>query len=58
MLCLISVITANSVPFPVALEDEMNDQPETGRKKKRRKTAPRNVSKSLVVIFHLQFTGG
>ncbi|XP_022148819.1 uncharacterized protein LOC111017378 isoform X2 [Momordica charantia] len=28
--------------------DEMNDQPETGRKKKRRKTAPRNIPDHLL----------
>lgn len=43
MLHVISLITANSVHFLVSLDDELNDQSETGRKKKKRKTTPRNV---------------
>lgn len=58
MLLLILVITVNSVNFLVSLDDEMNDQSETGRKKKRRKTTPRNVSKSLVVNIYLQYVRG
>lgn len=53
MLRLISVITANSVLFLVCLDDEVKDESETGRKKKRQ-TTPRNVSLQLLLcIFSL-----
>lgn len=58
ILHLISKITLNSVHFLVSLDDELNDQSETGRKKNKRKTTPRNVSKSLVLLISIFSSSG